>query len=802
MIRRISLPLMGLLLSLACGAAQAATIVVNTTSDENGENPNACSLREAIKASTLKQAYGGCTAGQLYYTDTIQLAANATYTLTQGELVIASDMNINGDPATDPYSLDPISGLSPKRLPVTTTIVAANGQRIFNSLVSASPINLNNLNLKGGTADLGGAILAGGTVGLYRVNISGANATSQGGAIYLSGVQATVTATSSSFTGNNAPQGAVFSMSCMDNLGYAVRTVTLNQVSITGNGSSSSANTMDFCGQPTIAISASTISQNTASNTSVDASLQPAVLRMIGGQNTRLSPASTMNLVSNTITENHTPVTLAYNYPGGLSLTNNFLAYNDALDCQYVGLPDPTTTSSATYNLLTGSSTTGTTNSCQLYRAAATTTSNTETNLYPSGTQSRTSFLYPLGLYGGSDLSGYLPIPVNNPLIMHAGALVANCGSTDQRGLKRGSGTRLNQSLSSQNIKCDVGALEYSILTVNDDQNGANTSYNVVISQTVNTTGLTQAQIDKANAQIKSYLDAYKASYRYREVVMDVVANDSGQETLNGNTSTLGLLNDPDIYTITPFSTDPNILCTWEPTMKQLIASRIDGTTTPGGSKDECQYTATNKLTGATPAEPATVSFTVSNIAPIAKDDKYTLTFGTKSIPLDILANDSDDGDGPFEKSPNAKAGKPWWYLLKTVIDPSKPATDGSNGSINNIKYTPLNIRIVTQPTQGTIVPEFQGPCPDNNVNTAQTTCYGGTMTYVNNNLFSPFNDSFTYQVLDSDLTASNTALVTITNTATTTDVTKSGGGSIGFGAIFGMLSLVLMRRRLLAHGD
>jgi MYXO-CTERM domain-containing protein len=81
-------------------------------------------------------------------------------------------------------------------------------------------------------------------------------------------------------------------------------------------------------------------------------------------------------------------------------------------------------------------------------------------------------------------------------------------------------------------------------------------------------------------------------------------------------------------------------------------------------------------------------------------------------------------------------------------------------------------------------------------VNTTQNTCIGGTITYVNDNLYSPFNDSFTYQVLNYDLSPSNTATVTIINTATTTDQTKAGGGSLGFGALLGLASLVLLRRR------
>ncbi|HEY4714666.1 MAG TPA: choice-of-anchor Q domain-containing protein, partial [Aquirhabdus sp.] len=376
----------------------------------------------------------------------------------------------------------------------------------------------------------------------------------------------------------------------------------------------------------------------------------------------------------------------------------------------------------------------------------------------------------------------YLP-KITNSTIINKGASTLNCGSTDQRGLGRSTGVKLTTN-ASEVIQCDIGAMELSTLTANDDQNGLNVSYETVVNVVTNTTGLTDSQAQTLKDNNAAYLRAYKSSYRYRQVVMDLVVNDNTQEAVSGNTSTLNLLTDSTKYTITGSdSPDGSIHCEWNPQMKQLLASRKDGTTTPGGEINSCTYTITDLTTGAAP-KTAKIEFTISNIAPIAKNDALTLPFGAKSIPLNLLANDSDNGDGPVG-STNYPAGKTPFYEDKRFV----------NGVTVSI---PANIRFITKPTQGHIVAQYEQPCPDNNVNTAQTTCYGGTITYVNDNLFSPFNDSFTYQVLDSDLTPSNTATVTVTNTATTTDKERAGGGSFGLGALLSLVSLVFIRRRLI----
>lgn len=785
MIRRV-LVLGGILSFSIVGAlsvAHAATIAVTTLQDEDGENLTNCSLREAIKASGTKLAYGGCMAGQQYFTDNIQLKAG-TYALTRGELVVSGDMEILGSFVVDVFSIDPITGTGPKRPAIETTIVATSGSRIFNSSVSNDQINLSNMILSGGTAaDFGGAIRAGGSVLLNRVQINGAKANKQGGAIYLEGAQSTLTAFATSFTGNNAPSGAVLSMSCLDNLNPTARTLSLTQVSVTGNGLAGSSSILDVCGDSTATILSSTIAQNAARNTDLSGE-DPAIVRISGKINSRLGQNSILGLTSNTLVENDSSVVLAYGTTRGLTLTNNIIAFNNSvLDCKYTGQNDPVTnkppTTTASYNLFSSNdaSETAANSKCQFTTVAET----ADTNFYSSNTSTWSDHLSPLGLYGSSDLLGYLP-KITSTKIINKGESVQKCGGTDQRGLDRSAGVKLTENVSDV-FRCDIGALELSTLIANNDQGGLNASYDVVVNVPVVTTGLTDSQIKKLTENNTAYLNAYKSSYRYRQVVMDVLLNDNTQEAVSGNTSTLDLLTDSTKYAVRGIdSPDGLIHCEWNPVMKQMLASRNNGSTTAGGDVDSCEYEIKDLSVGGA-TKTASIKFSISNIAPIAKNDALTLRFGEKSIPLNILANDSDDGDGPVG-STNYPVGKLPFYVDKRLVD----------GVIVSI---PANIRFVTKPTQGHIVAEYQQPCPSNSVNTPETICYGGKLTYVNDNLFSPFNDSFTYEVLDSDLTPSNTATVTVTNTATTTDKEKAGGGSLGLGVLLSLVSLMLVRRRM-----
>ena len=82
--RRLVLGVLALV--LGGGVAEATTITVTGTADENSSSlPNVvCTLREAVIAANTNAAFGGCPAGDAAGTDVIILQSGSTYTRTIG----------------------------------------------------------------------------------------------------------------------------------------------------------------------------------------------------------------------------------------------------------------------------------------------------------------------------------------------------------------------------------------------------------------------------------------------------------------------------------------------------------------------------------------------------------------------------------------------------------------------------------------------------------------------------------------------------------------------------------------------
>src|SRR5437764_5652934 len=137
-----------MLLSMS-SSALAATITVNTTTDETGQSGH-CSLRDAITAANSDTKQGGCLKGS--GTDKVVVPAGH-YVLSQGELSITSSMKLTGAGAS------------------TTKIDANKASRSFEIGTGGGPaltVAISGLTLTGGQAPDGAdgtAVAAGGPGG-------------------------------------------------------------------------------------------------------------------------------------------------------------------------------------------------------------------------------------------------------------------------------------------------------------------------------------------------------------------------------------------------------------------------------------------------------------------------------------------------------------------------------------------------------------------------------------------------------------------------------------------------------------
>lgn len=160
--------------------AQAATLVVNATSDQFGELPAQCTLREAVQAANTDAAFGGCAAGA--GSDLILLPAGSGVVLTRAGR--GEDLNATGD-------LDITTSVEIRTADAANRagIDAAGLDRVLDLRGSGVLVQLARLDLYGadpvppGTVDAGGLLrVNGATVLGDELAFVGGRAT-QGGAV-------------------------------------------------------------------------------------------------------------------------------------------------------------------------------------------------------------------------------------------------------------------------------------------------------------------------------------------------------------------------------------------------------------------------------------------------------------------------------------------------------------------------------------------------------------------------------------------------------------------------------------------
>ena len=779
-------------------AAEHKTIYVNTFDDEDNSN-NKCSLREAIKAASLNKAYGGCAAGnpERGQKDYIQLE-EGEYILNS-ELTPESEIYIYGKLPVDYSTKDVLTNEYPARQNLKTKITTKGASRIFNTVDQSPTLSLYNVALEGGaSSEVGGALLIGGSLNMINSAILNSVSAKDGGAIYFVAHKSEnqITLSNTLIQGNNANEGSVIAMDCMVNLGKTNALISINNSSIVENGSATSQSAIDLCGSSKVQITASTIAKNTANSSN------GSIFRMINTGDHRLSPGSELSLLSNTIVENNAHSTLYYDDTGSISLNFNVLSYNSGKSCRYAlkngDLTDTKRVIGAYQNALQLNSGIG---QCDLpaTSTAGNTTLNTNINLSSTDMLTVLSPYQPPSKYN-LFLPMYYPIDNQNATdLVNAGE--SECSRTDQRNLARITDTThiLDPDL---NNTCDIGSIERMRLTAADTTTLTNRSYTTLIAEY-------QAKIDKfkgyladpeADKELKTKdqedLKKYEALkqfteqyVQYRAIYFDPFLNTLPSEEPASDVSgaiQLKALN-TDNYTITTYNygignfveknggyefvgaADPNFKCEWKEDLKQIIIYRTDGKVVDGQSY--CSYSIASKL-GSSITSTGLITANFINIAPIAKDDTYSITPSSNSaLSVNPLVNDSDDGDGP---TTHLTTNKSVFYKDAQGVE--------------------LPIRIETIPAGLIINADRQGPCPGNDI---KDTCYGAQLYFEVKNNFSQFDYELKYKIYDAEGIPSNNAEINLLNTEKNTNNQASGGGgSLGIYSVIGLLGLGLYRGR------
>lgn len=742
--------------------ALTTTIVVNTTADENGSNLAACSLREALAAAKKKAAFGGCTTGAVSGNNLIQLDAG-TYNLTLGELTVATAVTIAGKDTVRPDELNPYTGQKPNRLRAdsdgSATIIHATpgaiapgptASRIFNT---SADIILRDLVLTGNyplataidsiltsgeeaaaaVPGDGGILYAGASVTLENVIVTNAyvagGAAYKGGAIYLSRNDANLSITDTTFRFNRANgSGGVIAMVCTEDGRDALHDVSANRVLFESNGADAGAGVIEVCGNSKLAISTSTLS----ANRSVASGLNPTGA-IAYNQASATADIGSVALTFITAAEHSVGPVLSFKGLSSIALGYSVLI-NNAQNCQVPLLPlkPATGITSGVYNAIEGADPS---TNCNVLLSTSTSPSANNVII----TTSLATELLPLGNYGGL-VNGYLPrsdTPTFPTVVINAAGIFSNCSVVDQRGFVRKSGTF-----------CDRGAMERLEATQSDDL-------------------------------------AVSTPDTDRLAIVDVLANDFFGESDDGPNKyadiAITLVDNPRAQCAWIDSTNINTLYPDHPEyLNRLIVQHIVDAVppatepvsgTPTGTNDpvKCTYVVryiakgtTTPISSAAPA--ATVSSTIKNVPPRARDDIYVRPVGVASISINPIENDNDDGDGVYGKSVS-------WPAFPVYV---------ASGDVP-----------VLGKLEGTL-----GKCPDY-TSTNPKLCYAVPFNYVASNSSYPFTDSFSYSLIDKDGSGSAKALVTIKTDAPNPDEGQTGGSLDIFGGFF-LVLLGLRRMRKL----
>ncbi|MDR7016508.1 CSLREA domain-containing protein [Acinetobacter sp. 3657] len=779
-------------------------IIVTTFVDEDDENPNACSLREAIRTAELRKSYGGCSIGNIDINKEKKIQLDEGVYILDRELVPKVDLTIMGKLPVDWEKKNVLTNAYPARTDLKTTIRARNNTRLFNTTVSNTKLALNNLVLSDGqTTDRGGAIYAGSDVKLENTKILNSKAAVSGGAVFLAGPSASLEVNNSLIQFNNSPKGSVVAMTCFNDNLYPKRDIKINSSSIIGNGNLQSLSMFEFCGEPGVSLNTNTITGNQASlNNGNLIKFTGDTLSGSASQNNPsiLSDGSIFLLKSNTIVSNAAKTIFLYDKLGYKELGFNLIAFNDGgYACRYLlgeAKVEENTGLVLDYNALSLSGT----KKCDLPEKLL---GEKNTNISVDHIGNIGTLLSPL--QKASEENNFLPLfyPKNNLLINVKHEDDIKCSLQDQRGLSRLVDGTLYFNPDARN-SCDIGSVELKTLTAGDIIDLSNTSLSLLIEgyklQVTRYENLIKNPDDpNLVTSDKEFLEIYKNllkttqdAMQYRTIFVDLrryslpIPEDIQQmdgshrlqffddKNYQVEVETLGKgIIEEQVYNV---KADPNLVCEWNKELQQFLIYRKDDEITQAGDKVFCKYTIKSNITGTTSSGLIKAAFV--NTPPIAKDTTVTLKYlENQKVTLDLLDFASDEGDtGESRKGPINNPNKPQFWRNADGIE--------------------LPIRLSNVSSNLIITADREGKCPAPD---QQEKCVGGNIYIKEANSFNPFNFAFNYQVYDADASISNLATVKVISTATTTDDSRKashgGGGSTGILSLFGLLGLLAYRR-------
>ncbi|WP_445346125.1 CSLREA domain-containing protein [Acinetobacter bohemicus] len=782
------------LAAMSLMAAEDKIIYVNTFVDENGDNLNNCSLREAIQTAKKNTSHGGCSAGNTSngQKDIIQLEAGEY--ILKSELTPESDVFIYGKSPADPSTKNALTHNYPALKELKTSINANNTSRIFNTSDTNANINLTNLILKNGYSEkFGGALFVGASLNMVNSAILNSESTQEGGAIYFVAHNEgkKINLSQVLIQGNKAKQGSVLAMDCRANLLDTKAVINISNSSIVKNRSANSLSMIELCGKLDLNLTASTIAKNQVDST------KGSIIRAVG-DNHFLSSNYSFTAKSNTIVENDAYSTFYYDDNGAINLSFNLLAFNKGKSCRYAlnngDLTDTKRIINASQNAFSSEGV------CDLPTAsnAGTNDSNTNLNL---GAMNILTVLSPY--QEASEYNLFLPLyyPKNNQNEFDlVNVKQGECSKTDQRGIQRVTNGTLLLNPTMKNI-CDIGSVELMRLTAADITDLFNDSYTQRIADYKKLIDKIKVNIKDPNHKdyliqntedlkiVEDLLKYTTENQQYRAIYVDpfALALPNDEEVPNSNgamqpkalnfgnyniiTQERGELIEKNGVGEFVGDPDPNFKCVWNSDLKRIMLYRTDGKLADLTGPSYCSYTIqSNQVAGLESTGVLKAQF--KNIAPIAKSDEYSITPSSNStLSINPLENDSDDGDGPTTKLNASYKGA--FYKNAAGVE--------------------LPIRIDKIPEGLIVTADHTGPCPGNDI---RFTCYGGQLHIQVKNNFSQFNDQLTYSIYDAEGSKSDEAVIFLKNTAQNSSSTASGGGSIGVWSILGLMGLGLYRAR------